>query len=132
MFLFTRLSLLNLRHNKTKSVLIINGSYFLTIKNQKIMNLPIQAKPVSRTIIATEAPSEGINPSVCVGGSANGNQICVNVPVLGRKCITSPIRLPVGASVRGCTCSFLGVPCGVKITATVAGRTLFSKGIGCC
>lgn len=96
------------------------------------MNLPIQAKPVSRTMIAAEVPTEGINPSVCVGGSVNGNQICVNIPILGRKCVTVPIRLPVGASVQGCTCSKWGIPCGVKITASVAGRTIFSKGIGCC
>jgi hypothetical protein len=96
------------------------------------MNLPIQSQPVSRQRTAMATHEEGINPSVCVGGTVNGNQICVNIPILGRKCITSPVRLPVGASVQGCTCSKWGIPCGVKITASVAGHVIFSKGIGCC
>ena len=96
------------------------------------MNLPIQSQPVNRqkTFIAT--PAEGVNPSICVGGSVSGRQICVNVPVLGRKCITSPIPIPAGASVRACTCNHFGVPTGVCIDANVAGHSILHRCIGWC
>jgi hypothetical protein len=96
------------------------------------MNLPIQAKPVSRHITALATSGEGVNPSVCVGGSVNGRQVCVNLPVLGRKCVTSPVSLPIGASVSACTCNHWGVPTGAKLTVSAAGRTIFSKSIGWC
>ena len=96
------------------------------------MNLPIQAKPVSRQRTAIETSTDGITPSVCVGGSVSGRQICVNLPVLGRKCISSPISLPVGASVRACTCSHWGIPTGANIKVTVGSSTILSQNVGWC
>jgi hypothetical protein len=97
------------------------------------MNLPIQSKPVNRQSTASAAAlNDAVNPSVCVGGSVNGRKICVNLPVIGTKCINSPISLPVGASVRACTCSHWGVPTGANVKVTAAGRTILSQNVGWC
>ena len=96
------------------------------------MNLPIQAKPVSRKTTASFELTDGVNPSFCVGANVSGRKICVHLPVIGNVCVNSPVPIPVGAHASACTCSKWGIPCGAKFTVSVAGHTILSKGVGCC
>ena|ERR1700723_432317 len=59
--------------------------------------------------------------SACVGGSYNPatHQICINFPVIGNICFTSPIPLPGGEiKVCGSTCGTI-IPTGLKATVYV-------------
>lgn len=55
----------------------------------------------------------------CVKASYNQqtHQLCVDIPVIGTKCITVPLPIPVGGAIKACgeTCGFI-IPKGVKIS----------------
>lgn len=67
--------------------------------------------------------------SVCVGGSYNPstNQICFTIPIYGDYCVTSPVQIPVGGSIKVCaeTCGSF-IPTGLKATIYLNGNVLFS------
>lgn len=67
--------------------------------------------------------------SVCVGGSYNPttNQICFTIPIYGDLCVTSPVPIPVGGSIKVCaeTCGSF-IPTGLKATIYLNDAVLFS------
>jgi hypothetical protein len=67
--------------------------------------------------------------SVCVGASYNPatNQICFSVPIYEDLCVTSPVPIPVGASLKACaeTCGGL-IPSGLKVTIYLNGNPIFN------
>lgn len=67
--------------------------------------------------------------SVCVGGSYNPstNQICFTIPIYGDLCVTSPVPIPIGGSIKVCaeTCGSF-IPTGLKATIYLNGNVLFS------
>ncbi|MCB0712592.1 MAG: hypothetical protein KDD67_09705 [Ignavibacteriae bacterium] len=72
---------------------------------------------------------EALSLSACVGASYNPttNKICFKVPVFGDVCITSPIRIPVGGSLKACvtTCGRF-IPTGVKGTVYLNDKAIWS------
>jgi hypothetical protein len=69
----------------------------------------------------------------CVGGSTRrGNRICVRFPLIGTKCIKSPIPIPSGASVNACAKvkTSWGIPRKVCINFKVLGSTVTSQCFG--
>ena len=56
--------------------------------------------------------------SVCVGASYDPNtkQICFTIPIYGQLCVTSPVAIPAGGSIKACaqTCGSI-IPTGVKV-----------------
>jgi hypothetical protein len=66
--------------------------------------------------------------SACVSGSYNPgtHQICIDFPVLGRICFTTPIPLPPGElKVCGSTCGMF-IPTGLKATVYVNNTVAWS------
>jgi hypothetical protein len=60
---------------------------------------------------------EALAISGCVTASVSGNQICFTIPIFGRFCFTSSVRIPIGAQFKACfqTCGTI-IPTGVKVT----------------
>lgn len=58
----------------------------------------------------------------CVKGSYNQqtHQLCVDIPVIGTKCITIPLSIPISASIKVCgeTCGSF-IPHGVKVSVYI-------------
>jgi hypothetical protein len=63
-----------------------------------------------------------LNVKFCVKASYSQqtHQLCVDVPIIGTKCITIPLPIPVGGSLKACgeTCGSW-IPTGVKISLYV-------------
>jgi hypothetical protein len=72
--------------------------------------------------------------NACISVTVNNNQVCLDIPIYGKVCIPIPISLPSGTAAEACidVCKKWGVPCGVKVTVSVLGRVVASKGFGCC
>ena len=83
--------------------------------------------------LATLQDVEALAISGCVTASVSGNQICFSIPIFGRFCFPSPVRIPVGAQVRACfqTCGRI-IPTGVKVTIYLNGRGILTRVIGRC
>jgi hypothetical protein len=64
--------------------------------------------------------------SGCVGASYNAgtNQICFSIPIYGQLCVTSPISIPVSASIKACfqTCGSI-FPHGVQVSIYLNGSS---------
>jgi hypothetical protein len=65
---------------------------------------------------------------VCVSASYNPttNKICFTVPIYGHLCITPPIKVPVGATLKACaqTCGI--IPHGLKVTIYLNNTVIYS------
>lgn len=72
--------------------------------------------------------------SACVSVTISNGQVCLNVPVVGSVCIPIPVPFPDGTAADACIdlCKRFGIPCGAKVTVSVLGRVVASKGFGCC
>jgi hypothetical protein len=73
--------------------------------------------------------------SGCVGVSYNAakNQLCVSIPIYGKVCVKSPIKIPVGAKVQACfqTCGSI-IPTGVKVSFRLNNKVILTKSFGFC
>jgi hypothetical protein len=78
---------------------------------------------------ATLKDLQAMRLSVCVGASYNPstNQICFSIPIYGDFCVTSPVQIPVGGSLKACaeTCGSF-IPTGVKVTIYLNGSAVYS------
>ncbi len=99
------------------------------------MSLPVQAAPISRGGIGTNAPALGLLPSdVCVGVSINNQgEVCLNVPIVGNVCIPIHTPFPPGTAAQACisTCDHI-VPTGACVTVTVLGHQVARQCFGWC
>lgn len=77
-----------------------------------------------------DASVEALKLSVCVGASYRNGKVCFNIPIYGNFCISVPVRIPVGASLRVCaqTCGSF-IPTGLKVTVYVNGRQVLTRTI---
>jgi hypothetical protein len=65
----------------------------------------------------------------CAAASTQpGNKVCFTAPVFGSLCITLPIPIPAGASVKACgeTCGSF-IPTGLKVTIYLNNAPVFTK-----
>ena len=86
--------------------------------------LPQLSAPAGTAPSAT-APRKGVAPSApsaCVQTTYQNGTVCVNVPVLGQKCVSIP-GLPSGSGTAQVCATYL-FPSSAKICATVAGLQL--------
>lgn len=72
--------------------------------------------------------------NACVSVTIQNGQVCLNVPIFGSICIPIPLPFPNGTAAEACIdlCKRFGIPCGVKVTVSVLGQIVASKGFGCC
>lgn len=73
--------------------------------------------------------------SECVAVTVEDNRVCLNLPLgLGHVCIPIPLHVPNGTAAEAClsTCSTWGIPTGVRVSVSVAGRTVASSSYGHC
>lgn len=70
----------------------------------------------------------------CISVTVQGHQICLNLPIVGKKCISVPVSLPSGTAAQACLsiCTHWGIPTGVKVTISVAGHVVVTKTFGKC
>ena len=83
--------------------------------------------------LATLQDVEALAISGCVTASVSGNQICFTIPIFGRFCFPSPVRLPVNPQLKACfsTCGRI-IPTGAKVTIYLNGRAIFTRAVGRC
>ena len=70
----------------------------------------------------------------CISLAVQNGQVCINLPFgLGKKCLPIPKFVPNGTLVEACLdiCTKWGIPCGVKVTISLAGKPIVKKGFGC-
>ena len=67
--------------------------------------------------------------SVCVGAKYDPatNQVCFTIPIYGDLCVTSPVKIPIGGSIKVCaeTCGSF-IPTGLKATVYADNTQLFT------
>lgn len=94
------------------------------------MRLPVQTAGVMPS-----TSRAGIRPSIsfCASVSVQNGQVCVNIPILGTKCIPIPLPLPSGTAAQACvsTCGSW-IPTGACITVTALGKQVAHECIGSC
>lgn len=71
----------------------------------------------------------------CVSVTVKNGQVCVNLPfpISKKVCLPVPSWIPNGTAAEACLqiCTKWGVPCGVEVTVSVAGKQIVKKGFGC-
>ena len=70
----------------------------------------------------------------CISVTVKNHKVCINLPLgIGSKCFTVPAWVPEGPAVQACLdiCTKWGIPCGVQVTLSVAGKLILKKGFGC-
>jgi hypothetical protein len=82
---------------------------------------------------AVRVPSTAAAAGACISVTVNNGQVCLNIPIYGSVCISVPSWVPNGTAAEACIdiCSKF-LPCGVKVTLTVAGVVVASQSWGCC
>lgn len=80
---------------------------------------------------------KALSLSGCVGASYDPttNQICFSIPIYGQRCVTSPVPIPPGATVKACfqTCGVF-VPTGFRVSIYLNGNStpIYSTVFGNC
>ncbi len=71
--------------------------------------------------------------SACVSASYQNGQLCFTLPIFGKKCISVPVKIPVGATLKVCgqTCGSI-IPTGMKLTLYVNNVAVYTFTIGRC
>jgi hypothetical protein len=70
----------------------------------------------------------------CISVTVQNGQACINLPFgLGSQCLPIPSWLPNGTVCQACLdiCTKWGIPCGVDVTVSAAGKVVVEKGFGC-
>ncbi|MEG3177122.1 hypothetical protein U1872_12845 [Sphingomonas sp. RB3P16] len=70
----------------------------------------------------------------CISVTVTNGKVCLNLPLgIGSKCFAVPAWVPNGTAVQACLhiCTKWGIPCGIELTLSVAGKMILKKGFGC-
>ena len=70
----------------------------------------------------------------CVSVTVQNGQVCINLPFgLGKQCLPIPSWIPNGTVAQACLdiCTKWGIPCGVEVVVSAAGKVIVQKGFGC-
>lgn len=71
----------------------------------------------------------------CIAVTVANRHICLNLPLhIGKVCLPVPGFVPNGTAAEACIglCTHFGVPTGLKVTVTIAGKTVLQKTFGFC
>ncbi|WP_299596438.1 hypothetical protein [uncultured Tateyamaria sp.] len=71
----------------------------------------------------------------CVSVTVENGKVCLNLPLgFGKYCFPIPNVIPNGTAAEACLhiCTTWGIPTGVKVTISVAGKVIVSKSFGKC
>lgn len=71
----------------------------------------------------------------CISVKVENGKICLNLPLgIGKFCFPIPSIIPNGTAAEACLniCTTWGIPTGVRVTISVAGKVILSKSFGKC
>jgi len=94
------------------------------------------AAPVAAASVETFAVPADVHAaqiSACVSAAYDHGKVCFTIPIIGKKCVSVPVHVPVGASLKVClkTCGSI-IPTGVKCTLYVNNAAVYTFVIGIC
>ncbi len=97
------------------------------------MRLPVQSLPVDHT--GHTPAMGGVTPSLkeCLTVTVQNGQVCLDIPVVGKHCISLPVPLPEGTSAQACieTCGSF-IPTGACVTVSALGHQIVKECFGLC
>lgn len=73
--------------------------------------------------------------SGCISVTVENGKVCLNLPLgIGKYCFPIPSFIPNGTAAEACLsiCTTWGIPTGVKVTISVAGKVIVQKSFGKC
>ena len=71
----------------------------------------------------------------CISVTVENGKVCLNLPLgIGKFCFPIPSVIPNGTAAEACLsiCTTFGIPTGVRVTISVAGKVILSKSFGKC
>ena len=71
----------------------------------------------------------------CISVTVENGKVCLNLPLgIGKYCLPIPSFIPDGTAAEACLsiCTTFGIPTGVKVTISVAGKVIIQKSFGKC
>lgn len=71
----------------------------------------------------------------CISVTVAGGKVCLKLPFgLGKVCLPIPKWIPNGTVAEACLtiCTKWGIPTGVTVTISIAGKTVVRKSFGAC
>ncbi len=86
------------------------------------MDLPIQVAPVRRSSIDGLRANRLQAQDICVTASIENGKVCINLPLLGKKCFSVPGLPAIGSAQVCCDPSFF--PPGATCCVSVGGLKL--------
>lgn len=92
------------------------------------MRLPVQSGDVLPSSRSGVRPSFGF----CVSVTVQNGQVCVDIPIFGKHCISLPISLPSGTAAQACVSSCGFFPTGACVTVTALGHQVARECVGSC
>ncbi|MEP2703489.1 MAG: hypothetical protein ABJQ71_08640 [Roseibium sp.] len=73
--------------------------------------------------------------AACISVTVEDGKICLNLPLgIGKVCLPIPSIFPNGTAAEACLhiCTTWGIPTGVKVTVSIAGKVIVEKSFGKC
>ncbi len=69
----------------------------------------------------------------CITVSIENGQVCIDLPIVGKKCIPIPLPFPSGTSAQACIdLCYHVVPTGVTVYVSVNGQVVAQQSFGWC
>ncbi|SPJ28985.1 hypothetical protein [Falsiruegeria mediterranea] len=71
----------------------------------------------------------------CISVTVEDGKVCLNLPLgIGKYCFPIPSIIPNGTAAEACLhiCTTFGIPTGVRVTISVAGKVIVTKTFGKC
>ncbi len=71
----------------------------------------------------------------CISVTVENGKICLKLPLgIGQVCLPIPSIIPNGTAAEACLhiCTTWGIPIGVKVTISIAGKVIVQKSFGKC
>ncbi|BCA61135.1 hypothetical protein HMP09_0369 [Sphingomonas sp. HMP9] len=73
--------------------------------------------------------------ATCISVTVQNGKVCLNLPLgFGSVCLPIPAIFPSGTAGQACIdiCTTWGVPTGIKVSVSIAGRTIVQQTFGYC
>jgi len=73
--------------------------------------------------------------ATCISVTVEDGKICLNLPLgIGKVCLPIPAIFPNGTAAEACLhiCTTFGIPTGVRVTVSIAGKVIVQQSFGKC